>query len=127
MLQTNNSTKIELFGHELILSERFAKDVNKLIAYSKRKKEKDFTDLIIESSIAIEDALKLNYINLNWYRFWKKRKLKKILSREYLLANLSSSKLFELAKRVYELEGFIPEDEKKNPIHKESELAEQSQ
>jgi hypothetical protein len=126
MLPTNNTAKIELFGKELILSERFARDVNKLIAYSKQKKEKDFTDLLIESAIAIEDGLKLNYLNLKWYRFWQKRQLKKQLSKEYMLANLSSSKIFELAKRVYELEGFIPEDEKKNPILKESESVVQS-
>lgn len=116
MLLTNNSIKIELFGRELILSERFARDVNKLIAFSKQTKEKDFTAMLIESAIAIEDALKLNYVNLNWYMFLKKRQLKKLLSKENILSSLSSSQTFDLAKQVYALEGFIQEDEKKTPI-----------
>lgn len=121
MLQTNKTEKIELFGKELILSERFARDVNKLFAFSKQKKEKNFTDILIEASIMVEDALKLNYVNLKWYQFWRKRNLKRMLSKEYLIANLSPSVIFDLAKRIYELEGIIPEtDEKKTPV---SELA----
>lgn len=126
MLLTNKSEKIELFGKELILSERFARDVNKLIAFSKQKKDKDFTDMLIESAIVIEDGLKLNYINLKWYMFLEKRQLRKLLSKENILSNLSSAQIFNLAKQVYELEGLLPDDEKKTPI-RETTSAEQLQ
>ncbi|MEW6507179.1 MAG: hypothetical protein AB1432_05480 [Bacteroidota bacterium] len=126
MLLTNNSIKIELFGKELILSERFARDVNKLIAFSKQKKEKDFTDMLIESAIAIEDGLKLNYVNIKWYNYFRKRSLKKQLSKENILSNLSSSQIFNLAKKIYEIEGFVPE-EKKTPGRTKSGSADMSQ
>jgi hypothetical protein len=146
MLLTNKTEKIELFGKELILSERFSRDVTKLIAFSKLKKEKDLTDYLIESAICIEDGLKVNYIydekkiilekaKCKWYQFKKKfllkkqqkelNEFKKQLSKESLLTWLQQSQLFSIAKRVYALEGVIyDEDEKKTPIQKESESVE---
>ena len=116
MLLINQTIKVEILGKEFILSQRFARDVNKLIAFSKLKIEKEFTDILIESAITAEDGLKLNYINLPWYKFWLKRKLKKLLSKENLLEILTSTQILELAKKVFELEGILPEDEKKTPI-----------
>jgi hypothetical protein len=116
MLLTNNTKEIELFGKKLILSERTARDVNKLIAYSKKNTEKEFVDMLIEAAITIEDGLKNNFSNLRWYNIFKRYGLRKLLSKENLIANLSSSQLFDLSKQVYQLEGVEIEDEKKSPI-----------
>jgi len=116
MLQTN-SREIDLFGRTLLISERIARDVNKLILFSKQKKEKDFTDFIVEYSIVVADALKINYSNLKWYQFFKKKKLERLLSKESLLEKLSPSQIYELAMTVYELEGVT--DKKKAETEKE--------
>jgi hypothetical protein len=113
MLPTKNVEKIELFGKEYILSERTARDVNKLIAYSKQKKQKSVTDVLIEATITLEDGLKINWINLKWWQFIKKWILKRRFSKTNLLVHLSPSQIFSYAAKVYSLEGISPDDVKK--------------
>lgn len=113
-----NTEKVKLFGMDLVLSERTAWDVNKLIQFSKDNKEKDYEYYTIESAILVSDALKNNYQNLKWYEFFKKRKLSRLLSKENISKSMSSRELFWLAKKVYKLEGV--EDSKKKVTAKES-------
>jgi|GEM_PF-3422031 len=112
-MYTPKTEKIKLFNLDLILTERTAWDVNKLIQFSQENKEKDFKYYIIESSIVLSDALKNNWINLKWYEFIKKRKLNRLLSKENILQNLPSKQIFELAKKVYEIEGVVEDGKKK--------------
>jgi hypothetical protein len=102
---SRKTEEIELFGKKLLLSERTAGDVNRLIVFSEKIKDKKFTDMIIEASIILEDSLKINYENLKWYEYFKKRKLKKILSKGNIVNSLSAKEIFNLAEKVYELEG----------------------
>ncbi len=107
------SKTIDLFGVRAELTERSAGDVNRLIEFSKRKQEKDYSDFVIEASVVVADALKSNYENLSALQYFKKRKLQKLFSKENLLKNLSASQLFELAAEVYKLEGVEVDAKKK--------------
>jgi len=126
MLQTKNVEKIELFGKEYLLSERTARDVNKLIAYSKQKKQKTVTDVLIEAAISLEDGLKINWVNLKWWQFIRKFILKRRLSKANLLTQLSPTQIFSFAAKVYALEGIQSDDVKKkrNLVSQISESAE---
>lgn len=126
MLQTKNVEKIELFGKEYLLSERTARDVNKLIAYSKQKKQKTVTDVLIEAAISLEDGLKINWVNLKWWQFIRKFILKRRLSKANLLTQLSPTQIFSFAAKVYALEGIQSDTVKKkrNLVSQISESAE---
>jgi hypothetical protein len=126
MLPTKNVEKIELFGKEYFLSERTARDVNKLIAYSKQKKQKTVTDVLIEAAISLEDGLKINWVNLKWWQFIRKFILKRRLSKANLLTQLSPTQIFSFAAKVYALEGIQSDDVKKkrNLVSQISESAE---
>lgn len=101
---TNNVKEIELFGKKLLLSERTARDVNKLIEYS-HGKEMNYGDAIIQSVIVMQDALKINFVTLKWWQVIKRNRLKKIISKEYLYNNLSTRQILDLSGLVLELEG----------------------
>jgi hypothetical protein len=62
--------------------------------------------------------LSYNYINLPWYKYFEKRKLKKLLSKKHLLKALSQQQIFSMAQDVFEIEGLIASDsnEKKTQI-----------
>lgn len=126
MLQTKNVEKIELFGKEYLLSERTARDVNKLIAYSKQKKQKTVTDVLIEAAISLEDGLKINWTKLKWWQFIYKFILKRRLSKANLLTQLSPTQIFSFAAKVYALEGIQSDTVKKkrNLVSQISESAE---
>jgi len=114
--------KVKLFGEELILSERIAGDVNKLINYSKQKLDTEYQDVLIEATIALSDSLKHTLKYVSRFNFLKKWRIKKITTTEYLLSNLTPNLIFELTKKVYELEGIIPaNDEKKKETKQEAE------
>ncbi len=105
---------IKLFGEDLLLSERLAKDVNKLYSLAKSKKEKEYSDILFETVIIVSDSLKLNIRNLRWYQLIKKYRIRKYSQPKYLLANLSSAEIFNLAQEIYKLEGIVfVETEKK--------------
>lgn len=99
-----NIEMIEIAGEKFILSERFARDVNKLITYSISKTDKTFTDFLIEAAIVLEDALKVNYVN-RYFIDPRKYRYRKLLGRESLISILTPRQIFDLANKVYELEG----------------------
>ena len=111
--------EIELFGEKLLLSERTARDSNKLTLFSADKIGKSYPDLLLESAIAIEDALKINWINLPWYKFLKKRSYKKKFNKLNIIASFPASMIFDTAKRIAILEGYNEDDEKKKMIQEE--------
>lgn len=93
------SEKIELFGEDLLLSERDAFDVSVLESSLKRMKGTEFTASLCA---VIYDSIKQTWINkknpfLKW-RYRRKYSLKK------LIRNLSELEIFSLVKKVYELE-----------------------
>lgn len=98
------SEKINLLGRELLLSERTARDVNKLIAYSKANPDKNYSGMLIEAAVTIQDAMKPNYANLPFYCL-KKYLLKRQLKSKNLLGKLTAGELFHYAGKVLELEG----------------------
>jgi len=104
---------IKLFGEDLLLSERLAKDVNKLYSLAKSKKEKEYSDILFETVIIVSDSLKLNSRNLKWFQLRKRYRIKKYSNLNYLLSNLSSAEIFNLAQEVYKLEGIVFEDTEK--------------
>lgn len=110
--------KISLFGKEVLLSERTARDVNRLIALNRSSintAERGYAEVVIEAAITIEDALKVNYVFLPWYKFLYKKWFKWRFSSRRILDNLSSQQIFTLAGEVYALEGVNPEKKKPTP------------
>lgn len=117
MFNEPKTEKINLFGRDLLLSERTAGDVHKLISFSKQSPEKDYQDILLESAIALSDSLKYNIKITNRFRLIKRFILKKKTSTQYLLINLSANDIFSLAKKVYELEGIVFNEKKKTANH----------
>lgn len=114
---------IELFGQKLRLSERSARDVNKLIEHSKANQDKSYSDYLVEAAICIADGLKINLRNLPWYRLCRRRRLRRQLTTTSLLADLTANQIFELAEKVYLLEGIV---KKKVAQKQENSLADRS-
>ncbi len=109
---------INLFDRELQISERTAGDV---IALSEMQTDKTAKNSIYQSVMVIEQGLKINLKELKWYQFIKKYKLKRILSRSYILNNLAASIIMEIAMEILILEGLVPDKStnKKKVVKKE--------
>lgn len=113
MFNEPKTEKINLFGRDLLLSERTAGDVNRMLEFSRQKPNKNYQDTIFEGAIVVSDGLKINLKNIPFYKFLKKLKIKRLISVKSLLNNLPASTIFNLAKKVYELEGLIIDEKKK--------------
>lgn len=117
MLLTNiKTTKVILFGKEYLISARSTRDVFKLIAFSKQKINKDYTDYITEALICLSDGLKINYSSLKWYSLIKKIKLKRIFSMKNLFCTLSAEHIFRLSSEVVALENVTDDTSEKKKI-----------
>lgn len=93
------SEKINLFGENLLLSERDAFDVSVLESSLKRLKGSEFTASLCA---VIYDSIKLNWINRkNPLIRWR---LKRKYSLKNLIRKLSEREIYSLVKRIYELE-----------------------
>lgn len=115
MFERKNKT-IELFGKQLILAERNASDVIALSEYAQKNDDESVSSVVYKAVSILEASLRINYINLKWYQFFKQLKLRALLSPKYLINNLPQQQIFDLAKEVLELEGLIAssnEDQKK--------------
>lgn len=95
---------IELFNHKLLLSERTARDVNRLSEYAK-KADKTFTDAVLQNLQVVCDGLKINVELLKWWQVIRRIKLKRLISRKRLHAKLSVNSIVLLAQKVLALEG----------------------
>jgi hypothetical protein len=109
MFERKNKT-IKLFDREFILSERNASDVLVLANFSEKNQSNDLNTLIYKALEVCDASLSYNYINLPWYKYFEKRKLKKILSKKHLFKTLSQQQIFSMASDVFELEGLIASD-----------------
>jgi len=110
------SEKINLFGRDLIITERKEFDVYEFEEYSKAKENKTSLDVKFEDALFIHQGLKYNYeslcLNFNWgekkikipFRPLRYFKLKKILSPKYLLRNLRISERNDLINKIWFLE-----------------------
>ncbi len=108
------SEKIKIFGLDLLLTERKAFDVYEIADYS--KSIKDDLGSIYGDALFVSAGLKFNYerLLLRPFIFGKEIKitlrlfkyfhLKKILSPEYLLKNLSRSETFEFIRKIWMME-----------------------
>jgi hypothetical protein len=93
--------EIELFGRSFILSERYAQDILNLTEYIKELDNSLQSQLFYAAKVG-SDALKNN---IKTVKFYKRHKIRKLISVPYLLETLSIHQLDELAAAVYELEG----------------------
>lgn len=104
-LQTDNKVcQIELFDHKLWLSERTARDVNRLAEVAKTSGT-DFTDIVLQNIQVCYDGLKINLKILKWWQIVKYIKLRRLISRKKLHAELSVNSIIILAQKVLALEG----------------------
>jgi len=104
-LQTNNKVcQIELFGRRLLLSERTARDVNKLVEFAKTSSV-EHIDLVLQNLVVVTDGLKINIEQLKWWQLWKRLTLKRLLGGQYIHSKLSVNAIISLANKVLELEG----------------------
>ena len=98
--------EINLFGRKFLLSERNASDAISLTDFSNKNPDNNITILVYKATSIIEASLRFNYLYLHWYEFFKKIKLKRLLSQKSLIENLSQQQIFSLAQEVLKLEGF---------------------
>ncbi len=103
-LLTNNFEEIELFGKKVLLSERTARDVEKLRLYS-QKTEGSISDSVFQSAVMVRDALQINFKKLKWWQIVKRLWFKKICNEKYLIKHLSERVIFKLSEKVLVLEG----------------------
>lgn len=103
--------EVELFNLKVNLYERNAADVIASAEYSNTNGLKSIGDVIYNSIVVISDSLKLNYGNLKWYDIFKKISYNKKFSKKYILNNLSTNNILQLAKDVYVLDGLAKEDD----------------
>lgn len=103
-LLTNNFEEIELFGKKVLLSERTARDVEKLRLYSKNT-EGSISDSVFQSAVMVRDALQINFKKLKWWQIVKRLWLKQICNEKYLIKHLSERVIFKLSEKVLVLEG----------------------
>jgi len=106
MFERKNKT-IELFGRKFILSERNASDVLVLANFSENNQTNNLNTLIYKALEVCNASLSYNYVNLPWYKFFEKRRLKKLLSSKNLLKTLSQQQIFSMAQDIFELEGLV--------------------
>lgn len=106
--------EVIISGRSFVLSERTARNVNKLISFSLQKTEKDYFDFVIEAAIILSDSLSDGLKSIPWYRFIKKYRTKKFATVENIVDTLApNSETFPLAQQVYELEGILQDEKKK--------------
>jgi len=110
-----NKKPINLFGLDLVLTERYAWDV--LVSTTSVENMFDLTTNILMMSKFVEGGLKYNYLSTPWYNPLKKFIYKRKLNHRYLSKHLSIKQLSELANEISILEGGKPaetdEDKKK--------------
>jgi len=108
--------QINLFNRKLLIGERNAFYVMQLGNFSKKFRGKnDFEVILFEQACVISDALKVNITRLKFYQIFKKIYYKWLLRPKRVLKLLPPSSIFEIATKVYKLEGVKDEDfEKKN-------------
>ena len=104
--------KIKLFGRDLILRERSAQDVLDVAEFSEQNP--DSRGQIIAVAQCTADALKSNWEHAH---FFKKRRLKKLLSTKKLLKSLTRQELEVILNIINEIEG----NKKKESQEKQSE------
>lgn len=112
------SIKIELFGRELLLSQRYVKDIIDVSLFDKEKKEVE--DKIFINAFILYSALKRNLEidkskSVRWYSFKKKKEMKELQSLitvQNIMDKLSFEELNNWCEKVYELD-FGPANGKK--------------
>lgn len=108
LLLTNKFTKIELFGLNLILTERTVKDntaINALVVEARAFTSSNFQLAVLQHISIIQAGLKYNFKLLKWWQVLKYLELKKKLSVKYIMNNLSVQSVYNLADKIFELEG----------------------
>jgi len=101
---------IELFKKNFILYERNASDALAFATFATTNTTEDMQTYLYKALQIVVASLKLNYVNLKWYEFFQKRKIKKLLSYKHLVNNLSQQQIYNIAKDVLELEGLMTSD-----------------
>lgn len=102
-----NVKTVKLFTNEkeLLISERTAGDVLSFSEFSGKIEDSNINH-IYRAATMIEDGLKINFKKLKWYEVIKRLWYKRILNKKYLINNLTSQQISELAKEILILEGF---------------------
>lgn len=116
LLLTDKYIEVELFGSKLKLSERTARDQQKMLAaVNAGVKTEDGLMLI---AITVRDGLKINllpYSDVKWFELKRKRELKRLkaIINPDKLMELPTSFLTSLQDEILKLEGVDLEDIKK--------------
>lgn len=105
--------EVELFGKKLLLSERDAKDVLMLANYAEKACDNTIQNNLVQAAAVLEASLHINYANTKWYEF-NKKKLKKLLSSQSLLKELSQRQIIDLAFDVLKMEGLVSDKKEIN-------------
>ena len=113
MTLERETKEIHLFGYDLLLTERSARDVWILEDYNKTHVSKTTGDNIEKDCLVVEAGLKYNIHQLKWYQWVKKLRFKRILRVSYLTKHLSyKSEIVEYCKMVLKMDGFKTEKKK---------------
>lgn len=95
---------VEILGHNLIISERCASDVIALEKFIDEHYNDNYAN--VEAMLTlISDSLKYNFNTCEWYEFRKKRLFKRIIRKDFLLNNLTTSEILAIQQKILELEG----------------------
>ena len=104
------SLEINLFDRSFFLYERSAGDVISLAEFSLQSTGNDIRTLVYKALDVVESSLKYNYIDLPWYKFFYKIKLRHLLSKKNLIKSISQQQIFAIAKSILEMEGLLNGD-----------------
>jgi len=97
--------EIELFGGCYLISERIIMDVQMLEMFREKHAEGNDSQTALQIvAMTVHDGLKINLDLIPKWNLLKRRRIKKVISIEFLLNHLSSSQLLEYFHEVRRLE-----------------------
>jgi hypothetical protein len=108
--------EVELLGHTLTLAEHIARDAKDLETFWEKHKA-DPMALTQATLASVGFALEINVQRIPKWRVLKRARMRKLISRDNLYANLTGSQLGELLQEVMRLND--PEYDNKKKIASE--------
>lgn len=116
---SRNTIDIVLFNEKLKLYQRSVEDMLIWLDISKRTIATDnFSISLLNAIVIVHDSLKQNYINLPFYKFIKKFKLKRLVSKNSLKKKLSVAEINKLAEDILLLEEIMSKEGSTEDIKK---------
>lgn len=94
--------EIVLFGEKVFLFERTLGQMYAFAEYAKTEKEVNMLNNAILSISVIRDSLQPNIERLKFYQLFRKRKLKKLFSTDFLFKNLTRQQISDYCSIIIE-------------------------